>query len=145
MKRNAEIVPSSLAKGFFPLFSKPIDLFADDWAIMPKASGGVGVSEDKEHVYVEAPLPGLKQEDIEVTFDKGVLWIKGDARENEEDKEKKYYYRLSRTFSYCISVPGEIDMTAEPEANFRNGLMTVAFRKTQKEQPRKIKISGNGG
>lgn len=47
----------------------------DDWLSLPSTSApsGLSVSEDANHVYIEAQVPGIKPEDVEVTFDKGYL------------------------------------------------------------------------
>ena len=110
----------------------------EDFLNFPSVPSGLSVSEDANKVYVEAELPGLNASEVEVTFDKGILWIKGEA--NEEDKSKKYYKRSQRSFSYRVAVPGDIDLEKEPEAEFKNGVMTVSFFKSPKSQPKKIQI-----
>ena len=40
----------------------------------------LSISEDKDYVYVKADMPGLKSEDIELTFEKGTLWIRGERK-----------------------------------------------------------------
>ncbi len=103
-------------------------------------SSDITISEDEEHIYVETFLPGVKPENIEVTFHKGVLYVKGTREEKEEDKKRKYYRRASATFSYRISVPGEIEEGALPEALSSDGVMTVRFNKQKKSQPKKISV-----
>lgn len=110
----------------------------DGFLNFPSIPSGLSVSEDERNVYVEAELPGLKLEEVDVTFDKGVLWVKGEAK--EEDKNKKYYRRSHRSFSYRVAVPGEIDTTREPEAQYQNGVMTVTFAKSPQSQPKKIAV-----
>lgn len=108
----------------------------EDWISSP--STGVSISEDDKNVYIEAAVPGLNSEDIEVTFDKGIVWIKGEAK--EEEKKKKYYRKSASSFSYRIAVPGEIDPNVEPEATYKNGVMTVTFAKSPKVAPKKITV-----
>lgn len=103
---------------------------------------GLSVYEDKEAVYVEAWVPGLEPEDVDLTFEKGVLWIKGEKKE-EQSEEKKYHYRSDSTFSYRVSVPRRLDESTEPEATCKNGIITVRFNKSKSEQPRKIEIKNN--
>lgn len=110
----------------------------DDMSMTVSSPSGLSISEDDKYVYVEASMPGLDTKDIEVTFDKGVIWIKGEAK--EEEKAKKYYRRASRSFSYRVAVPGEIDPNTEPEATYKNGVMTVMFTKSPKTQPKKITV-----
>lgn len=114
----------------------------EDWPVVANTPSGLSISEDDKHVFVEAAVPGIDPDKIEVTYDqnKGILWVKGEAEEKEEDKKKKYYRQASRSFSYRVSVPGEVDANAEPEASTKNGVMTVTFKKSPKVQPKKLKV-----
>lgn len=113
----------------------------EDWSLTPSSPSGVSISEDEKNVYVEAAVPGIDPKNIEVTFDKGVLWIKGETKE-EEKKEKKYYRKAVSSFSYRVTVPGEIDLDKEPDASCKNGVMTVTFVKKPTSQPKKITVKG---
>ncbi len=111
----------------------------EDWSsFLP--SSGLTVSEDQNRVYVEAAVPGLDADKIEVTFDKGVLWIRGNQASEEKDDKKKYYRKASSAFSYHVAVPGEIDESKEPEASCKNGVMKVVFDKKPQVEPRKINV-----
>lgn len=112
----------------------------EDMSLAVSSSSGVSISEDEKHVYVSASLPGVDPKDVEVTFDKGIVWIKGESSE-EENKGKKYYRRATSSFSYRIAVPGELDMNIEPKATCKHGVMTVEFAKSAKSQPKKISVS----
>ena len=123
-----------------PFFRLPQLWEDEDWPMTTNVSNGLSISEDEKYVYVEAAVPGIKPEEIEVTFDKGVLWIKGESKEEEEDKKKKFYRRLASSFSYRVAVPGDLDQNAEPEASCKHGVMTVKFMKSPKTQPKKIAV-----
>ena len=118
-------------KALRPFKSFPFDEF--------DAQSGVSVSDDKTHIYVEAQLPGLKAEDIEISYEKGMLWISGEKKEEEEDKKKRYYRRASSSFSYQIHVPCPIDEKKEPDAVYQDGVLRVSFSKTS-EKAKKITI-----
>lgn len=135
-----DLVPKSFWS--FPSFRLPAfsDLDRDeDWLTLPGFSNGLSVSEDSKNVYISAALPGVNPEEIEVTFDKGYLWIKGEVK-SEANEEKKYYRKASSTFSYRIAVPGELDQNREPVATCKNGVMTVEFAKIPKTPPKKIQV-----
>lgn len=102
---------------------------------------GVTVSEDDQHVYVEAHLPGLKPQDVDISINKNTLWIKGERKEEEEDKEKKYYRRAQNTFFYQVELPSQVEENTE-QAQFQDGVLKVTFKKTQQSQVRKISING---
>lgn len=124
-----------------PFWNLPFtQLDDDDFPSMPSMNSNLSISEDEKNVYVEAALPGINPSDVEVTFDKGVVWIKGEAKEEEDDKKRKFYRRATRSFSYRVTVPGDIDMSVEPKATAKHGVMTIAFAKSPQSQPRKIAV-----
>lgn len=110
----------------------------NDWGAETNLPSGLSISEDEKNVYVQAAVPGVEPKDIEVTIDHGVVWIKGET--NVQSDNKKFYRRAVRSFSYRVAIPGDIDPNAEPEAKAKNGIMTVAFSKSPKSQPRKISV-----
>lgn len=113
----------------------------DDWLTpTPANTSGVSVSEDDKNVFVTAAVPGVDEKDIDVTFDKGFIWIKGETKQEEQDKKRKYYRRSSNSFSYRVAVPGDLDLSVEPEATYKNGVMTVRFTKSPAVQPKKISV-----
>ncbi len=61
----------------------------EDWSLTNVTPGNISISEDASSVYVEASLPGVDPKDVEVTFDKGVVWIKGETK--TEEKGKKFF------------------------------------------------------
>ena len=131
-KKDRFLVPSHFLH--FPFIEE------DFWGLAAAHEKGLSISEDNNHVYVEAHLPGLKPENIDVTFEKGVLWIRGERHEEEEDKKKKFYKKASSSFSYRVHVPGLIDEKKDPEAVYKDGVMKVSFIKSKENQTKKINI-----
>lgn len=112
----------------------------DDFWTMSNTPSGLTVSEDEKNVYVEAAVPGAEPEKVEITFDKGMLWIKGQQETEEKDKQKKFYRKASSLFSYRVAVPGEIDNDKEPQAVCKNGVMKIVFAKKPEVQPKRIAV-----
>lgn len=111
----------------------------EDWySFLP--SSGLTVSEDEKNVYVEAAVPGLDPDKVEVTYEKGVLWIRGNQQDEEKDENKKFYRKASSAFSYRVMVPGDIDESREPQATCKNGIMRVTFAKKPEVQPKRINV-----
>ncbi len=111
----------------------------EDWSsFLP--SSGLTVSEDDKHVYIEAAVPGLDPDKVEVTFEKGVLWIRGNQSDEDKDSNKKFYRKASSSFSYRVAIPGEVDTSVEPEATSKNGVMKVTFAKLPEVMPKKINV-----
>ncbi len=137
-----DIVPS-FSWPRFPKLSSwlPSWLEEEDWPLSQKTISGLSMSEDERNLYIEAALPGIDPKDIEVTFDKGVLWIRGEAKEEgEEGKQRKYYRKSTRSFSYRTVIPEAIDDAAEPEVTSKNGLLMVTFAKAAQVEPKKLKV-----
>lgn len=131
----ANLVPGSFWR--FPTVSSFWD-DDEDWVLANSTPSGLSISEDDKHVYVSAALPGVDPKDVEVTFDKGILWIKGETK--EEEKDKKYYRKATSSFSYQAALPGELDPNIEPQATTKNGITTIVFTKSPKSQPKKISV-----
>ena len=114
----------------------------DNWLTEPlsNVNSGLSVSEDEKNVFVEAQVPGIDPDNIEVTYHDGYVWVRGEEKEEEKDKKRKYYRRSSQSFSYRVAVPGEINENVEPEATYKNGVMTVKFEKSPKSLPKKIAV-----
>jgi HSP20 family protein len=133
------LVPRAFFSPRFPsLWDEDEDFFAGLPSI--QASSGLTVSEDDKNVYIEAAVPGVDPDKVEVTYDKGVVWIRGNQEKEEKDDKKKYYRKASSAFSYRVAVPGNVDEKAEPRATCKNGIMKIAFAKMPEVQPKKITV-----
>lgn len=136
-----DITPS----GFWSLPVRWQDWDDDDNTPSGGMMNNLSISEDDKSVYIEAAVPGIDPVDVEITFDKGMLWIKAENRQEEKDKDKnkKYYRRATSSFSYRVAVPGDIDTNEEPEASVDHGVVKITFAKSPKSQPRKITVKSS--
>lgn len=92
---------------------------------------------------IEAHLPNFDEQDISVEMDKGVLVIRGEHREREEDSKKRYVMRESSTTLYrSIALPENAQEDAIT-ADFRNGVLTVRVPFAEPAAPKRISI-GSG-
>lgn len=123
-------------------FSSALSGFWDEehWDLGATYPSGLSVYEKGDEVIVEASLPGISFEEIEVTYEKNILVIEGHKKKETEEKDKKYYRKASSSFSYRLMVPGNVDHEAEPDAVFANGVLKVIFKKRRGEGPKKIKV-----
>jgi len=128
----------------FPSLRFPFSLFdgeeEEGWLQEFSDLSGLSVYEDENNVYVEAALPGVKPEEIEMTFDRGILWIKAQKKEETEDSKKKFYRKAAASFSYRVAVPGNIDENRQPDAICKHGMIRVIFSKTKETHPKKIPV-----
>ena len=97
---------------------------------------------DKENAYeLSAELPGLDENSIDVKFSDGTLTIKGEKRDEREEKKKNFYLAERRygSFQRSFSIPEGVD-AARIEANFKNGVLTVTLPKTPQARKNEKKI-----
>jgi HSP20 family protein len=107
------------------------------------AEPGVPVSllQDEDHLYVEADLPGMADEDVEVTVHRGVLFIRGE-RKPEQGRQYLYNGRTSGRFERAITLPDEVD-TEAVQAELNQGVLRVAMPKRPETKPRKITLKSS--
>lgn len=101
----------------------------------------LNVWEDDASVYVEAELPGMKLDDLEILFEKGnELTIKGTR--HVDSIEGGHWHRRERShgqFARTISLDSEINVDAVT-AELKHGVLTVTLPKSEAVKPRKINV-----
>ncbi len=103
----------------------------------------VDIYENKDHIVLEAELPGMKREDFDLSIENNVITLRGD-RHFEKKDEGDNYHRVERSygsFSRSFTLP----QTVQPEsvaAEYRNGVLRVTIPKREEVKARKIEISG---
>lgn len=105
-------------------------------------SPDVDVSENGREIRVSAELPGMDDREIEVNLNKGYLTIRGEKKEEKEDRGKGYCHveRSYGSFSRTIPLPDEIEGD-RAEAHFKKGVLTVRIPKNAKAIESKKKIA----
>lgn len=117
------------------------DRLFDDrfFAVRPEGPAlPISVWHDDDHVYVEADLPGLSDQDVEVTVHKDVLYIRGE-RKAEEGRNYLYNGRASGRFERSISLPEQVNSEAV-QAELSQGVLRVTLPKSPETRPRKITL-----
>lgn len=127
-----------MKKKNIPIFPMRFPLFFTDDFLDTTSTKELSISEDDKNIFVEAALPGVDIDDIEISYDKGVIHIRGEKK--EEEKKKRYYKRASRYFSYSASLPTEIDESKEPQASYEKGIVKITFKRKRVRVAKKIKI-----
>lgn len=101
----------------------------------------VDIVETENGYRIQAPVPGFRPEDVEVTFSDGVLTIRG-SRSREQSRQEGNYLRREVAFGdYVrqIALPGRVQ-AENIKATFDNGLLTVDVPRESKPEPRRIEI-----
>ena len=123
------------------------DAFVSPGGLADQFGGGgppLNAFEEGDHLVVEAQLPGIKPEDIDVTVEQGVLTIRGETKAEEERKERNYLIREHRAgrFSRSLRLPATYDPDA-CQADFEHGVLRLSFPKSEAAKPRRIQIGGS--
>ena len=127
-----------------------MDRLLEDAVLMPRSGDGPGWSgpaldayEEGDTLIVEAQLPGLKPEDLDISVEQGVLTISGQTAAEEERTGRNYLIREHRTgrFSRSLRLPATYDADA-CQANFEHGVLRLVFPKSESAKPRRIQIGG---
>jgi len=100
------------------------------------------IAETEKAYEITAELPGMSESDVEVVASNGGLTIKGEKREEKEEKKKDYYLSERRygSFERRMQIPEGVDVD-KIEASFKNGVLTVTLPKTAQAQEPEKKIS----
>jgi len=106
-------------------------------------SQGLNLFETEDALVAEASVPGIPEDKIDVTFEDGIVRVTGSVQQSEEDKTKKRYFMssMATSFNYSFRIPEGIVRDSEPEAELENGVLRLTFKKAEKKEPRKIKVS----
>lgn len=102
-------------------------------------SPSVDISESDQEYLIRAELPAVKKEDVQITFEDGMLTLSGERRQKTEEKKEKFhrvesfYGKFSRSFTLPENVEG-----GTIRAESKDGIVTVHVPKS-KTEPKKAK------
>jgi HSP20 family protein len=100
------------------------------------------LSETPEAYLIEAAVPGLKAENLNITFENGVLTISGEVKQSSETKERNYH-RVERRygrFSRSVGLPSTVRGDAIA-AKLEDGVLHLNVPKAEEVKPRKITVN----
>jgi HSP20 family protein len=104
------------------------------------AAPAMDIHQSDKEVEITAELPGVKEEDIDITIEGGVLTLRGEKKSSREDEEGGYRERTYGSFERRITLPNDIDENT-CSADFADGILTITLPKTQeKNRGRKISL-----
>ena len=96
---------------------------------------------------IRAELPGVKQEDVDITLQNGVLTISGEHKADQEEERGNYHVRERRygSFRRSMTLPEGTD-ESRVHARFEDGVLEVTVKGAAIEQaPKRIEIEGSSG
>lgn len=133
-----DIVPARMRESSL---SRPLSLFDDFFergigrsTELRPFNPRLDVAEKEEEVVITAELPGMEDKDIDITVDALGLTLRGEKKEEREEK-KESYYRLERSFgSFQRYIPFATEIDRDKvQATFQKGLLTIRLPKTVKQ------------
>ena len=100
------------------------------------------VTTDADSLMVEASLPGIRPEDVDITVENGTLTISGKTEDARGGDEGSYLIQEIRrgSFSRSITLPNGLEPD-KAEATFENGVLKLRIPKAEQMKPRQIRIS----
>jgi HSP20 family protein len=124
-----------------------MDRLLDDAFTRPLALGGtwslpaIDMYQTNDEVVVKAAVPGLKADDVQINVTGDTLFIKGEAKQEEEKKDKTYHIREQRWGSFERSVMLPTNVIADKaKAEFENGILTITLPKAEEVKPKTIPV-----
>lgn len=116
-----------------------------DWAeeTESEAELTIDVYQSQTHLVVQSAVAGVKNDDLDIGVQNGMLTIRGKRTKDEEVREEDYYTReiYWGSFSRSILLPEDLDLD-RVDAKIRGGMLTVKIPKQDKKRVRKIVVKG---
>ncbi len=145
---NRQLSRNNIFSDFFDLYAR--DFFSpmmgeeNTETFMPR----VEVQENEKGYSVRAELPGLKEEDINLSLEDNCLILQGEKRSEKKEEDKKHFRSEFSYGSFYRTIPFRSDVDDNNiEANYRDGILTVNLSKKADgtERTKRIAINKSGG
>ena len=123
-------------------FDRLVDrVIGDSWTgqMLPY---NVDVREDEGHYYVEAEMPGLSKDDIQITVENGLLTIAGEKKASSDETKGNLHIQERRygKFSRQFTLPSAVD-EEKVNATLKDGILTITLDKREEVKPKRITVS----
>jgi len=102
----------------------------------------VDITETDAAYLIKGEIPGVDKADVKVTIENGMITMRGERKQEKEEKGKKYH-RIERSygsFMRSFRVPDDVD-EAEVKAEFKDGMINVTLPKSGKAKAKLINVS----
>ena len=132
---------SSLREEMNRLLDGSLAAFTGNAGLFGGWSPSLDVYQDKDNVFVKAELPGMKKEEIDISFQDGMLTIAGERKqeskvhEGESYRSERFFGRFHRT----ISLPTKVEAD-KIKATYKDGILTVDLPKAAEAKAKQIEV-----
>lgn len=105
----------------------------------------VDVTENEDYFVIEASLPGINPDDLNITVQENVLTLAGEMKQQEEKKEQRYHLRERRfgSFTRSIMLPTVVK-ASDVQAEYTDGILRLTLPKAEEARPRRIQVKTGG-
>jgi len=103
----------------------------------------VDIYENKDQIVLEAELPGMKQEDFDLSIENNVITLRGE-RKFEKTEDTDNYHRVERSygsFTRSFTLPQTVSVEGAT-AEYSNGVLRVTLPKREETKARRIDVKG---
>lgn len=131
---------SPIGRLFYRSF--PFEDIDEKWPDLTMTEG-IDLYEEEDYIVVKASVPGIPAENVEVTFENGVLRIIAKQEESIDEKNKKrVVYRLDRvtSFDYTTTLPRPVD-SSTIKADIKDGVVVIRAKIAETAKPRRIAVN----
>jgi HSP20 family protein len=128
------------------LFMNNVSRGADEGFARGAWSPSVDIFENKDQIVLEAELPGLKPEEVDISIENNVLTIHGERKFEKKD-ETDNFHRVERSygsFTRSFTLPPTVS-SENADAQFENGVLRLTLAKREEAKPRRIEIKAGSG
>ncbi len=111
------------------------NMFVHNW------NPAIDIYDSGNEVVIQAELPGIKKEDINIRVENNLLILSG-KKERKQEIDKNGYYRSERgygSFTRSYRIPSVVDST-KINAKFGDGILTLSLPKSEEAKPRQIDV-----
>ena len=142
-KDRGELSPFSALRDLENQFGRLFGEWSRDFDVFDRAwSPTVDLKETDDAYTLEADLPGMKKDEIDVSVMDNVVTLKGERKHEAETKEKGYH-RVERrygSFERSFEIPGGFQGD-KISANYENGVLKVTLPKREETKPKQIEVT----
>lgn len=118
------------------------DFLATDRVLVCTQIPALDIIEQENEIVVSAELPGIKKEDVKITFEKNVLTISGERKPVELSEKTKVLLKETQSESFDRSVRLGYDIDSlKISAEMSNGILTITLPKTEAVKAKEISIN----
>ena len=101
----------------------------------------IDLAEKDNELVVKCEVPGMDPKDINISLSDGVLTIRGEKKQEREEKEADYHLveRSYGSFSRSIQLPKQVQ-SEKISASYKNGILKITLPKSEEAKKKEIKI-----